>query len=225
MAATRTGILGGRFDPIHVGHLDTAEIAHQRLSLETVLVVPSRTAPHRATPAQASDADRLAMVTLATAQHAYLEPCDLELTAEGPSYTAITLSRLHELGHPPTTLFFVLGTDTFEEITTWYDYPRVLNAAHFVVVARPGYPVMPVVERLPDLQARMQVVSEHGACVVPPTPTVFLLEAVTTDISSTRIRAEASRGKSLTGYVPTPVASYIERHRLYVRTPVGVPLA
>ena len=100
MQPTRTGILGGRFDPIHVGHLDAAKVARQRLTLETVLVVPSRTAPHRATPAQASNADRLAMVTLATDQHAYLEPCDVELTAEGPSYTAITLSRLHELGHP-----------------------------------------------------------------------------------------------------------------------------
>ncbi|MEE2635700.1 MAG: nicotinate-nucleotide adenylyltransferase [Acidobacteriota bacterium] len=225
MQPTRTGILGGRFDPIHVGHLDAAKVARQRLTLETVLVVPSRTAPHRATPAQASNADRLAMVTLATDQHAYLEPCDVELTAEGPSYTAITLSRLHELGHPPASLFFILGADTFQEIATWYDYPRVLDAAHFVVVARPGHPVVPLVDTLPDVRPRMQIAPEHEVCVVPPTPTVFLLDAVTTDVSSTRVRADVSRGTPLTRRVPTVVATYIERHRLYERDQVGTPLA
>ena len=88
----RTGILGGRFDPIHLGHLGTAAVARRALALDRVLLLPSRVSPHRGAPAHATDRDRLALVTLAASSDAHLSPCDLELESDAPSYTSVTSS-------------------------------------------------------------------------------------------------------------------------------------
>ena len=219
MSATRrTGILGGRFDPIHLGHLETAAVARQVLGLDQVLLLPSRVSPHRATPAHATDTDRLAMVRLAANDDAYLTPSNLELEMDAPSYTALTLERLHTRGFLRTQLFFIVGADAFAEIATWRHYPAVLDGAHFVVISRPGHPVADLVEALPDLRGRMQHVGGDAGPVSPDTdtaPLVLLIDAVTPDVSSTRIRERVSRGEPLTGLVPAAVAAYIEHHRLY----------
>ena len=219
----RIGILGGRFDPIHLGHLATAAVARRRLQLERVLILPSRLAPHRKQPA-ASGADRLAMVALAAGDDPSLEPCDLELTAETPSYTATTLHRLQERGHPCTSLFFIVGADAFADIAAWHDYPRLLDAAHFAVVSRPGHPVAALPEALPALRPRLRPVTDDagpGAGGATRRPAVFLIDAVTPDISSTDIRTRLANGQPLEGRVPAAVAAYIDRRRLYAREPVA----
>ena len=161
-ATRRIGILGGRFDPIHRGHLATAAAAQRRLQLDRVLMLPSRLSPHRKRPAGASGDDRLAMVALAAHDHPSFEPCDLELTGEAPSYTATTLHRLHERGHPRTSLFFIVGADAFADIADWHDYPRLLDAAHFVVVSRPGHPVAALPDALPALRPRLRPVTNDA---------------------------------------------------------------
>ena len=222
MSATppRIGILGGRFDPVHQGHLATAGLARRRLRLERVLMLPSRLSPHRKRPAGASGADRLAMVSLAAQDDPCLEPCDLELTAEEPSYTATTLHRLRERGHPCTSLFFIVGADAFADIASWHDYPRLLDAAHFVVVSRPGYPVASLPGALPSLRPRLRAVTGDAARQADETlraPVVFLVDANTPDISSTDIRERLANGRPLGERVPASVAEYIERRRLYAR--------
>lgn len=220
-ATRRIGILGGRFDPIHFGHLATAGAARRRLGLDQVLLLPSRAAPHRREPAAANGAARLAMVALAAEDDPHLEPCDLELTAEAPSYTATTLRRLRERGHAPTSLFFIVGADAFADIAAWRDYPRLLDAAHFVVVSRPGHPVAALPGALPALRPRVRTVPDDAA---PPAPEatcatlVFLVDAATPDISSTDIRRRLANGQPLGGRVPATVAEYIVRRRLYPRT-------
>ena len=218
-APSRTGILGGRFDPIHLGHLEIAAVAQRVLALDRVLLVPSRVSPHRGAPARASDRDRLALVTLAASSNAHLSPCPLELASDATSYTAVTLERLRDQGHARTQLFFIIGADAFAEITTWHDYPAVLDGAHFVVVSRPGHPLADLIEALPDLRARMRPLS-HGAERLSldgnTAPAVFLIDAVTPDISSTDIRARVARREPLIGLVPDNVAAYIKLHRLYI---------
>ena len=161
-ATRRIGILGGRFDPIHFGHLAVAAVARRRLGLERVLMVPSRVAPHRKHPAGAAGADRLAMVALAADGDPFLEACDLELTSDAPSYTATTLRRLRERGHPPTLLFFIVGADAFADIAAWRDYPRLLDAAHFAVVSRPGHPAAAVPDALPALRPRLRTAADDA---------------------------------------------------------------
>ena len=218
-ASSRTGILGGRFDPIHLGHLETAAVAQRMLALDRVLLIPSRVSPHRGAPARATDRDRLALVTLAASGTVGLSPCPLELESEAPSYTAVTLERLRDQGHRRTQLFFIIGADAFADISTWHDYPAVLDGAHFVVVSRPGHPLADLIEALPDLRARMRPLShnpERLSLDANAAPVVFLIDAVTPDISSTKIRARVARSEPLIGLVPDNVAAYIRRHRLYM---------
>ena len=217
-AEARTGVLGGRFDPIHLGHLGTAEVAWRVLALDQVLLLPSRISPHRAAPAHAADTDRFALVTLAANNDVHLSPCDLELASDAPSYTSVTLGRLRDQGHQRTQLYFIIGADAFKDIATWHHYPAVLDDAHFVVVSRPGHPVAALVETLPDLRARMRSVTRGSDTVsvdADTAPAVFLIDAMTPDVSSTDIRERVARGESLAGLVPKNVAAYITRHRLY----------
>ena len=211
MKLTRyTGILGGRFDPIHLGHLAIAAVAQELLKLDQVLLLPSRSAPHRASPARANDDDRLAMVRLAAVDYAHLKPCDLELKTSRPSYTAVTLRQLRERGHLPTHLFFIVGADAFAEIESWHDYPHLLDAAQFIVISRPGHP--------PTLRHRIELIASSTRLrnvETDVTPAIFLVDAVTPAVSSTDIRSRVALGKPVAGLVPTSVARYIERHNLY----------
>ena len=152
---TRTGILGGTFDPVHLGHRDVAVAARTALGLDTVLLIPSRVPPHRHRAPVASGPDRLAMVELAAAAEPGLEASDLELTSDGLSYTSRTLDTLTG-GRNPSQFFFITGADAFAEISTWHDYPDVLDLSHFVVVSRPGHPTSQLKERHPALAHRMR---------------------------------------------------------------------
>src|SRR5688572_7320026 len=133
----RVGILGGTFDPIHLGHLEAAAAAQRALSLDRVMLLPSRTPPHRVTEPRASVFHRFAMAALAAAERGMLVS-DIEVRRDGPSFTALTLEALHLEGYVPTELFFITGSDAFADVGTWHDYPRILQLANFVVVSRPG---------------------------------------------------------------------------------------
>ena len=212
----RTGVLGGTFDPVHEGHVAAALAAHRAIALDRVLFIPSHQPPHRSAPPVASAFHRFAMVSLAVAPHPELVASDVELQAPGPSYTALTLRRLYETGLRASQLFFITGTDAFAEIATWYDYPAVLDLAHFVVISRPGQPFTALSERLPDLAPRMRLVADRPPDVTDGPPcAIFLVNAATPDVSSTGIRERAARGERVTGLVAPEVEGHIGRHRLY----------
>jgi nicotinate-nucleotide adenylyltransferase len=220
---TRLGVLGGTFDPIHLGHLDAARAARRALDLGEVVFVPARVPPHRDRP-RASGYHRLAMVALAIQSDPGFVVSDAELTAAGPSYTARTFRGLHAEGWAPSQIFFITGVDAFAEIASWHAYPAVMDAANFVVVSRPGFSHAKLGERLPDLVTRFQEVAAdgHDAARAGGDDTrtrVFLVAAATTDVSSTEIRARLAGDEALDGLVPPPVADYARRHRLYVSAP------
>ena len=203
----KIGILGGTFDPIHLGHLGAASAARRALSLDRVLLLPSRTPPHRAMEPRASVFHRFAMAAIAAADHDF-SVSDLEVRRDGPSYTALTLEALHREGFAPAQLFFITGSDAFADVGTWYDYPRILQMANFVIVSRPGAPR--VSELIPDPQSQ-----------IPNAPTVYSVEANTPDVSSTDIRRRVGAGVPIDGLVPSGVAGHIRRHHLYVPAPVA----
>jgi nicotinate-nucleotide adenylyltransferase len=213
----RTGILGGTFDPIHLGHLDAADAARTALDLDEVWLVPSHLPPHRVAGPRASVYHRFAMTALAAETCRGLVASDLELRLSGPSYTSATLRRVADTGRQPWQLFFITGADAFEEIATWRDYPRILDDAHFVVVSRPGWPVTALRHRLPEVAPRMVALGAQAETVLARRgqTAVFLVEAKTTAVSSTAVRDRAARGDSLAGLVPAAVEAYIHRHALY----------
>jgi len=233
--ARRVGVLGGTFDPIHLGHLAVARQAADALGLDEVRLLPSRTPPHRPVDPSASAFHRFAMVALAAATDGRLVASDVELSRPGMSFTADTLRALHATGLGAWQIFFLTGADAFAEIATWREYPAVLDLAHFAVCSRAGVAATSLPDRLPQLAARMIPVAAgtgspgaeapglHQIGVGPgakgPETRVFLLDCATPDVSSTIIRAHARAGRPLAGLVPPEVDGYIRRHRLYGADP------
>lgn len=216
-ARPRVGLLGGTFDPIHIGHLALAQEAERALDLDVVRFAPAARPPHRTDSPGASGYHRLEMIRRAIAARgeagtARWEASDLELRRNGPSYTVETLEALQWEGLIPLQIFFLTGADAFAEIATWHRYPDVLDAANFAVVTRPGTTLESLRHRLPSLSSRMIRPSELAQAA---TPRVILIEAETPEVSSTSIRRRVARGESIDGAVPTAVAAYIAQFSLY----------
>jgi nicotinate-nucleotide adenylyltransferase len=224
--ARPTGVLGGTFDPIHLGHLAVADAARRMLALDEVLLIPALAPPHRAPGPAASPFHRFAMVAMACADHPWLVASDIELGRPGPSYTSDTLRRLHATGYAAWQIFFLTGADAFAEIATWREYPDVLSLAHFVVSSRPGISAADLPARLPDLASRMARVDQRGLTMKDETaPRVFLLDCPTPNVSSTDIRSRARQGLPLAGLVSPTIERHIRRHGLYGALPEPVPTA
>lgn len=211
--AARRGWLGGTFDPIHEGHLDVARAAHSTLGLAGVTLVPAHIPPHRDQPV-ASTAHRVAMTKLA-ASEAWMEVSTIEVDAPGPSYTATTMDQLEQSGTDLRTLVVVTGADAFAGILTWHRAEALLDRVTFAVVSRPGHPAPALQALLPTLAPRMCTPSNWatraGASIV-------LVDAPTSPVSSTMVRAAVAAGQSLTGLVPDAVEAYIAAHGLYRRS-------
>jgi nicotinate-nucleotide adenylyltransferase len=217
MTPRRIGLLGGTFDPIHCGHVDTATAAVHALDLTGMFVIPARLPPHRPQPC-ASAFHRFAMVTMAVAGHPRWLASDIELlSAQSHSFTADTLRWFQDQGYASTELFFVLGADAFNEITTWREYPALLDLAHFVVVSRPGTAAGQLRDRMPSLANRMM--GPAAALQSAGRTVIVLIEAPTPDVSSTAIRRRVALGETVAGMVPAGVLQHIEQHGLYRSTP------
>jgi nicotinate-nucleotide adenylyltransferase len=197
----QVGILGGTFDPIHLGHLIIAEEARTRLELERVIFVPAGQpwlkAGQPLTPAQ----QRASMVELAVASNPCFQVARNEIERSGPTYTIDTLEELQrELG-ADTVLHFIMGMDALEQFHRWREPARLLELCHLVVVNRPGHQgvdVGAVAARYPQASGR-----------------VTLLSIPQIEISSTEIRRRAARGISFRYQVPEAVEQYILERRLY----------
>ena len=209
---SRIGILGGTFDPIHLGHLEAATAARIRLSLDRVILVPSRMPPHRTGEPKASVYHRFAMTALAANSRDRLVVSDMELRRDGQSYTSLTLDALHADGYKPSQLFFIIGADAYAEIETWHDYPRVLSLSNFAVVPRSGASFS---ETVP--------IRDPKSVIPDASTSVSFLEVQTPNVSSTEIRYRVGRGEPIDALVPPSVAEHIRRHRLY--TPASVAAA
>jgi len=217
-AARRAGILGGTFDPIHRGHLDIADAAVNELRLTRLFVMTSNVPPHRPQPV-ASSYHRFAMASIAVLGRPGWRAVDLELRHDAPSFTSRTLELFHDRGYVSSDLFFVIGADAFVDIESWHDYPRILDAAHFAVVSRPGLSVTELPRRLPRLADRMARSPIDDVALADPL--IILIDAPTADVSSTAIRHRLAEGESIAGLVPPNVQQHIEHHGLYSPTTPG----
>lgn len=197
---SRVGVLGGTFDPVHLGHLILAQEALEQLALDRVLFVAAahqwRKARRRLTPA----GQRLEMVRLAVADNPAFEASSVEVDRGGPSYTAETLEELHaEL--PGAELFFILGQDALEDLPNWKDPARILELGVLAVAARPGYG-----RKAPQALEEMRP-GAHERIVRIHMPLI--------QISATRLRERVRRGLTLRYFVPPAVEEYVRAHGLY----------
>ena len=194
----RIGLVGGTFDPIHLGHLAVARAALECGPLDRVLLVPSARPPHRR-PAEAPAEDRYQMARVAVAGMAGVQVSDVELRRSGPSYTVDTLAEL-QAEHPDAELFLVLGWDAAREIPSWHQPERVLELARLIVVNRPGLPA----PAAGDLRA---------AGLDPER--VILCPAGTPNINATHVRRVLAESGSLDGLLDPEVARYVAERGLY----------
>jgi nicotinate-nucleotide adenylyltransferase len=209
----RLGVLGGTLDPVHHGHLAAARAAAETLSLDRVWLMPSHEPAHKTAPL-ASPWHRFAMAALAVSEDARFAVSELELSRPGPTYTYDTLHRLADEGLTPSQLFFITGADAFAAIDTWYRFPDVLDAGHFVIVTRPGHRLPERIAAHPAVAPRLRDAGQQGdqeysTCGIWP------IEADTPDISSSAIRERILTGQEIGHDVPASVAMHIRRHGLY----------
>lgn len=199
MAAVRLGVLGGTFDPPHLGHLVLAEQARQQLALERVLWLPAGDPWRKAAQAVSAKEHRLAMVQRAIEGNPAFEIATLELERDGPTYSADTLAALGE-AHTGAQLFFLLGADALEDLPHWHDPERLIALATLAVASRGGAgPSAEALDRLlPGLSSRL-----------------VWVEMPRLDISATDLRRRAAAGESLRYLAPDAVVAYIQERALY----------
>ena len=202
-SATKIGVLGGTFDPIHNGHLGIADAACRELGLARVLFVPARDPWLKGRVDVVPSRDRVEMVKLAISGHPRYEISRVDLQREGPSYTIDTLSDLRrELG-ADAELYFILGMDAMEGLPDWREPERIIKTCRLVVAKRPGVDIID----LKALEARMPGISGR----------VVVIDNDLYDINSTGIRRSVAAGRSISGLVPDEVARYIRENGLYVK--------
>ena len=211
----KIGILGGTFDPIHLGHLRSAEEIGQELGLEKVYLVPSSSPPHKINRSVASFDHRFAMARLAVDDSDMLETLDLEGKRPGLSFSIETLREFHDMFRPTPELFFILGIDAFLDIKSWKEYLRLFDYAHFVIIRRAGYPPERIESYILSLLSGVKKTREPDVFVTPSGTRVMLVAPTVMDISSTRIREMAMNGKSIRFLVPESVRHYIMKKGLY----------
>jgi len=189
------GLFGGTFDPIHLGHLITAQEVLTKCGLEKVIFVPSADPPHKEGRRLTRAEDRLRMVSSAIEHDSRFELSSIELERPGKSYTVDTLRQMRERLGPDVELCFIIGADNVPEMRTWKEPERIFDLAAVIVATRPGFEPhsvdVPFVERMTFI----------------PTPEIA--------ISSTEIRLRVKRSQPIRYWVPSEVERYIEEKRLY----------
>lgn len=208
------GILGGTFDPVHLGHLRLAEEAREALALVRVIFVPTGTPPHRAAP-RTDKRHRLAMVRRAIDGNAAFALDDGEIQAEGPSYTVTTLARLRAGAGAARSLVLLMGADAFLGLASWHRWQEIFELAHVAVATRPGT-TLAAQAMAPELAAAVAARrAEPGALADGPAGAIAAFALTPLDVSASRIRADLAAGRSARYLAPDPVLDYIRRHHLY----------
>jgi nicotinate-nucleotide adenylyltransferase len=197
----RVALFGGSFDPPHHGHTAIAAAAADVFELDQVLFAPVGRQPLKREGAPASFADRFAMVELACAADRRFAVSDVDAPRRdgAPNYTVATLATLHE-AMPEARLFNLVGADSFLDLPRWHEPERLLEAAEWIVVSRPGFP-------LANLSALGLTAHQRGR--------VHLLQTVHEDVAATNLRERLEAGDPCTDVLDPEVSAYIQAHRLY----------
>ncbi len=196
------GVLGGTFDPIHIGHLILAEEVRARLNLAEILFVPAGQPWLKVDSPILPAEHRVEMVRLAIADKAYFKLSTMEIERAGPTYTIDTIAELKAQLGIGDELFFILGWDNLAELPQWWQPSRLITMCRLVAVPRLGYP-------LPDLEAL-------EASIPGLSQRVTLMDKPEIDISASAIRNRVAQGLSIRHLVPEPVDEYIRQHKLYL---------
>lgn len=233
-AQKRIALYGGTFDPVHAGHLEIARRVSELFEIDEVIFIPAQLAPHKIGRPVTGPLHRYAMLVLATQNDPRLTVSTFELDDPDRRYTVDTIAHFQRLLNDSTELFFIMGADSWSEITTWREWERLLGMANHIVVTRPGFEpalgqVGPHAERIVDLRAPFEgggstpvwsraILGDNSAASSRhSSKKIFFTDAVMNDVSATNIRKLASEGRmdELVDAVPGTVLRYIRKYRIY----------
>ena len=212
----RVGVLGGTFDPIHYGHLKIANQVQKLFNCDQILLIPAYVPPHKVKNNISSAYHRYAMAVLATSELEKIAVCTLELESPTQPFTVQTIAQLKKQFTTNVDLFFIMGTDLFRELNSWWRYQELIENCNIVVVTRPGYLIdlsersLALKKEIKDLSNTKQITN-----LELNSSSIFFTNLVAENISSTTIRLLANKGKSITDYLPQSVESYIVKYQLY----------
>ena len=218
MRQQRAAIYGGTFDPVHHGHLEVARHVQRLFALDVLIFVPACVPPHKRNAGITSAFHRFAMLALATENDDRLQVSTIELDQPDRPYAVETVARMQEKLGGDFQLFFVMGADSWSEITTWREWQRLLTMCDQIVVTRPGYDLdAAAVDEAKIIDARGLSAEQIVRLAAGPNgPRTFFTNAVFADVSATAIRdAARNRSPELRKMVPSAVADYIEKYELY----------
>jgi nicotinate-nucleotide adenylyltransferase len=208
--------MGGTFNPVHLGHLRSAEEVTESLDLDRVLLIPAAQPPHKSERELISFAHRWRMLELAVGGNPRFQLSDLEHRRPGKSYSVETLTQLTDQYGPGTELYFLVGLDAFLELPTWKRYRDLFSLCRFVVVARSGHPLDALHSMLRGkISPGYSFDNQEQAFVHPRLFPVYYRQVTVLDISSSRIRELLSLGRSVRYLLPEQVVHYIYQEKLY----------
>jgi len=211
--AQNIGLFGGTFDPVHQGHLSVALSVIDRYLLDNVIFIPAAFPPHKQPPA-ASYVHRVAMLELALAGQPRLSISLLEAERQSPSYTLDTLKELGKrLGQ--RNFYLIIGADSFSQLHLWYGYTDVLGLTDLIVAARPGFSLNDCRSQVSALPGHYTFDGPHQAWRREDGRRIFYFADTQVRVSSSDIRNQIDRGKSVGKLVPANVLRYIYQHQLY----------
>ncbi len=210
------GILGGTFDPIHLGHTQSAHAVAKELGLSKVLLIPAHIPPHKTSTnlvPHATAKQRAAMVELACRQSS-LFSCDTrELLRDGHSYTVDTLKELKKK-YPNQPLYFIVGMDSLMSFTRWHQYQEILTLCHLIVNTRPNYPVEQLNTETTALLCKYQTTDILQLSSLA-SGTIYLAKPQFFDISSTQVRKELVEKQSCHRHLLPAISDFIHKNKLY----------
>lgn len=198
----RLAIMGGTFDPIHMGHLVTAEEVRHEFNVDEVLFVPTGHPPHKSNINMTTCEHRYLMTVLATAANPYFKVSRIEIEREGVTYTIDTIKELKRIYGNEVQLYFITGADAVHKILSWKESAELLKICDFVAVTRPGYNKEELIEQVEELKIQYKT-------------NIHFLEVPALAISSSDIRRRLHEMKPIKYLVPQEVENYIKKHELY----------
>jgi nicotinate-nucleotide adenylyltransferase len=210
------GLLGGTFDPIHLGHLRAAEEMLNLFNLNRIIFVPSSRPPHKLDARITSFHHREQMVKMAIEGNISFSFSNVENLREGKSYSVETVEYILDKYMEDLELYFIVGQDAFQAITTWKDWEKLLLLCNFAVMTRPGYEQKGLENILPrDFASGFKYEEKTGGYRGPTGHVLYFRHVTFLDISSSRIREMVKTGQSIRYLLPDNVRHYIFKNSLY----------
>ena len=210
----RIGLLGGTFDPIHNGHVQLALAARSELSLDTVLLIPAASPPHKCSRAVTPFEHRKKMLLLALAATEGLTPCFIEGELPAPSYTIDTLRVLQQQGNRSAEYFFIIGVDAFADLLTWKEYAELLRRVTLIVARRKGFAATKKLDEIAAVLGYEQLSDVWRSYT--GLHDILFLHSQPLEISSSQIRRLLLSGAVSVPGVSGEVVAYARRHHLYI---------